>query len=157
MTAARGKTRAAHRSVRSLASDPLVGMQHENVCIPEWGGAKVIVRAPSLADRLFHMEHVRKVCGIVQGDSPRTVKRKLQATANHQVSAASMVVRVLFEVTSEGHRRVFADDDVDLVAQAYAEPHARIFAKAIELGALGEGAQDSAKKPSEQTPNSSSS
>ncbi|MCB7172400.1 phage tail assembly chaperone, partial [Lactiplantibacillus plantarum] len=63
-------------------------------------------------------------------------------------ASASLLVRTLFEQTEQGPRRVFDDEDVDVVAAAYGLAHAKLVAKAIELGNLGEGAQQRAKKPS---------
>ncbi|MFY2060253.1 phage tail assembly chaperone [Achromobacter xylosoxidans] len=135
--------------VRGLASDPLAGFKHESVVVPEWEGARVIIRAPSAGDHLFHIRAIWAAAGVNPGEGEDIVRAKLDAPGvDYTRASASLLVRTLFEQTEAGPTRVFSDHDVDLVVAAFGNVHARLVAKAIELGNLGEGAQERAKKPS---------
>lgn len=135
--------------VRGLAADPLAGFAHETLSVPQWQDARVIVRAPSAGDHLFHIRAIWAAAGVVPGEDNETVRVKLDAPGvDYSRASASLLVRTLFEQTEHGPRRVFSDDDVDMVAAAYGPAHATLVARAIELGNLGEGAQERAKKPS---------
>ncbi|MFY3461243.1 phage tail assembly chaperone [Achromobacter xylosoxidans] len=135
--------------LRWVAADPLAGFKHESVTVPEWEGATVIVRAPSPGDHLFHIRAIWAAAGVDPGEDQDSVRAKLDAPGvDYTRASASLLVRTLFEQTEHGPRRVFGDDDVDMVAAAYGPAHATLVAKAIELGNLGEGAQERAKKPS---------
>lgn len=139
-----------HGGVRAFAANPLTGFRHISIPVPEWGGVTVIVRAPSPGDHMFHVREIWAATGIVPGESGETVQQKLNAPATDYTRAnAAMLVRTLFEEGADGSVvRVFADDEVGQVAAAYGPVHARIVAKAVELGNLGEGAEEVAKKPS---------
>ena len=135
--------------LRGLAVDPLAGFHHETVTVPQWQDARVIVRAPSAGDHLFHIRAIWAAAGVVPGEDNDTVRAKLDAPGvDYTRASASLLVRTLFEQTGNGPQRVFRDEDVDIVAAAYGLAHATLVAKAIELGNLGEGAQERAKKPS---------
>lgn len=135
--------------MRGLAADPLAGFAHETLTVPQWQDARVIVRAPSAGDHLFHIRAIWAAAGVVPGEDNETVRAKLDAPGvDYTRASASLLVRTLFEQTEHGPRRVFSDDDVDMVAAAYGPAHATLVARAIELGNLGEGAQERAKKPS---------
>lgn len=136
--------------VRAMAANPLSGFRHESVPVPEWDGVTVIIRAPSPGDHLFHVRAIWAAAGIVPGEDEATAKPKLNAPATDYTGAsAALLVRTLFEQTPEGRiTRVFTDEDVGQVAAAYGPVHARLVAKAIELGNLSAGAAEAAKKPS---------
>ncbi len=135
--------------LRWVAADPLAGFKHEAVTVPEWEGATVIVRAPSPGDHLFHIRAIWAAAGVVPGEDSDVVRAKLDTPGvDYTRASASLLVRTLFEPGELGPVRVFNDEDVDMVLAAYGEVHARLVAKAIELGNLGEGAQERAKKPS---------
>lgn len=140
----------AHVSVRAFAANPLAGFRHVSLPVPEWDGVTVIVRAPSPGDHIFHVRAIWAAAGIVPGESDESAREKLNAPATDYTRAsAALLVRTLFEAGTDGSvTRVFADDDVGHVAAAYGPVHARLVAKAIELGNLGEGAAEVAKKPS---------
>lgn len=135
--------------LRGLAADPLAGFHHETVTVPQWQDARVIVRAPSAGDHLFHIRAIWTAAGVVPGEDNDIVRAKLDAPGvDYTRASASLLVRTLFEQTGHGPQRVFSDEDVDIVAAAYGLAHATLVAKAIELGNLGEGAPERAKKPS---------
>lgn len=143
--------------LRRVAADPLAGFKHEAVTVPEWEGATVIVRAPSPADHLFHLRAIWAAAGIDPGEDQDIVRAKLEAPGvDYTRASASLLVRTLFEQTEAGPMRVFMDEDVDIVLAAYGKVHAGLVAKAIELGNLGEGAQERAKKPSRKPRTSAS-
>lgn len=139
------------RTLRGRASDPLAGFQHEVVTVPEWEGAKVIVRAPSPGDHLFHIRAIWEAAGVNPGEDQDAIRAKLDAPGvDYTRASASLLVRTLFEQTDAGTMRVFGDEDVGIVVAAFGPVHGRLVAKAIELGNIGEGAQDRAKKPSRE-------
>lgn len=144
--------------VRALAANPLAGFRHEPVTVPEWDGATVIIRAPSPGDHMFHVRAIWLAAGIDPGEDEATAKTKLDAPATDYTGAsAALLVRTLFEQNADGAVvRVFSDADVGQVAAAYGPVHARLVAKAIELGNLGQGAADAAKKPSRRRRTSAS-
>jgi len=136
-------------ALRTLAANPLAGFRHEALVVAEWEDARVIVRAPSPGDRLFHVRAIWEAAGVTQGDEELAVKQKLDAPATDYTRAsAALLVRTLFEQGAEGAQRVFADADVDQVAAAFGPVHARLVAKSIELGNLTDEGADIAKKPS---------
>ena len=146
-TSINSSARAA--GLRGLAVDPLAGFAHETVTVPQWQDARVIVRAPSAGDHLFHIRAIWAAAGVVPGEDNEVVRAKLDAPGvDYTHASASLLVRTLFEQTEQGPRRVFGDEDVAVVAAAYGLAHATLGAKAIELGNLGEGAPERAKKPS---------
>lgn len=144
-------------SVRARAVDPLAGLSHEAVDVPEWGGAKVIVRAPTPSDHLWHVNLIWAAAGVVPGEAQEAIQAKLGAAGvDYTRASAALLVRTLFEQSPEGVRRVFQDEDLDEVVPAYGPVHARLAAKAMELGNLLEGAETRAKKPSKSRRASSS-
>lgn len=141
--------------LRTLAANPLAGFRHEALSVEEWEDARVIVRAPSPSDRLFHVRAIWEAAGVTPGDEELAVKQKLDAPATDYTRAsAALLVRTLFLPTAEGARRVFTDAEVDRVAAAFGPVHARLVAKSIELGNLAEDEADVAKKPSRKRPTS---
>lgn len=136
--------------IRTLASNPLSGFRHEAVPVEAWGGASVIVRAPTPGDHLFHVKLLWDAAGVDPAkDDEATVQAKIKSPGvDYTRAAAGLLVRVLFEETADGPRRIFSDSEIDEVAVAYGPPHAVLLAKALELGNLVEGAAVAAKKPS---------
>ncbi|KVL10760.1 phage tail assembly chaperone [Burkholderia ubonensis] len=136
--------------LRAAILNPLCGWRHEFVPMPEWGGQLVAVREPSLEDRAFWLDQLTAEAGVEPGDSEDAVRqkyRKVRAEA-HRSAFARLFVRVLHVDTPCGWRRMFVDEDADLVASAYGAAHDRIVNKALDLGKLNVDPVDDGKNSS---------
>lgn len=145
---ARAKT--AEGGLRAFALDPLRNFKREVVVVPEWDGAKVTVRALSAGD---WVEYRRRAAELVSAARigaglsarPAEVAEGEEASPEPQVEInpnalyAFVLVRTLFDETQQ---RVFSDEDVDEVVEAFSPVHDRLSAKAFELSGVGVTADD---------------
>ena len=146
------RVKAAESGLRAFALDPLRNFKHETVAVAEWGGALVTVRALSAGDWVEYRRRAAELVSAARveaGLSPHAVEvaegeeappeRHVEVNAN--VLYAFVLVRTLFD---ENQQRVFSDEDIDEVAEAFSPVHDRLSAKVFELSGVGvtEGAPD---------------
>ncbi|SMG00332.1 phage tail assembly chaperone [Burkholderia singularis] len=139
--------------LRAAALNPLTGWRHEELQVPEWGGVTVAVREPTLDDRLFWVGPLNDAAAVADGDDEEAVRSKYRkvGVSAHTFANARLFVRVLFERTPAGWRRLFADEDVPAVVTAFGAVHEQIVVKAIQLGKLDVDPVEDGKKPSAET------
>lgn len=125
-------------SIRQKALHPVSNFKHEAVVVPEWGET-VVIRAMSAGDwtdyrrrSLDFITAAREAAGL-----PAVAEEGTGESAQLDVSAAQIyalvLVRTLFD---ESHARIFTDEDVDLVAEAFSPVHDRLVSKAFELSGI---------------------
>ena len=132
----RGKLSSS--SIRDKILDPLRNFKHEMVDVPEWGSAKVIVRALSAGDWLeYRRRAVQQVeaARIAAGLSPHAQEGQSEPTLDIFSTPlyAFVLARTLFEPPGQ---RIFTDDDVPELTEAYSPIHDRLVARALELSGV---------------------
>lgn len=138
--------------LRSMALDPMRNFKHERLTIGEWEGAQVVVRALSAGDWVEYrrraalaVAEARQDAGLpAQSIAPENDDEPpLESRVEIQSSPlyAFVLVRALLD---ENNVRVFSDDDVPVVAEAFSPVHDRLVGKVFELSgvAAGAGAED---------------
>lgn len=138
--------------IRDKILDPLRNFKHEVVEVPEWDSAKIIVRALSAGDWLeYRRRAVQQVetARIAAGLSPHAEEGQ-SAPALDIFSTplyAFVLARTLFEPPGQ---RIFTDDDVPELTEAYSPVHDRLVARALELSGV---ALETASDPVEMAGN----
>ena len=132
----RGKLSSS--SIRDKILDPLRNFKHEMVDVPEWDSAKVIVRALSAGDWLeYRRRAVQQVeaARIAAGLSPHAQEGQSEPTLDIFSTPlyAFVLARTLFEPPGQ---RIFTDDDVPELTEAYSPIHDRLVARALELSGV---------------------
>lgn len=131
-----GQTTSA--DIRGKILDPLRNFKHEVVEVPEWDSAKVIVRALSAGDWLeYRRRAVQQVeaARIAAGLSPQAEEGQTDPTLDIFSTPlyAFVLARTLFEPPGQ---RIFTDDDVPELTEAYSPTHDRLVARALELSGV---------------------
>lgn len=142
------RTKSPDSDLRSLALDPLRNFKHEPVIVPEWDNASVTVRALSAGDWLGYrtrslevLEEARLAAGLPARPAPVEDGQPDPEEPNVEFNSSFIFAFVLVRTLFDQHRtRVFDDDDVDEVAQAFSPVHDRLVAKAFELSGIEAGA-----------------
>ncbi|MGF6096935.1 phage tail assembly chaperone [Pseudomonas sp. 18175] len=137
------RARTSDSDLRDKILDPLRNFKHESVQVDEWEGATVVIRALSAGDWLEYrrraLEQVRQArvaAGLSEerpvgdeGDQPQEPLIEVFSVPLY----AFVLARTLFELSG---RRLFGDDDVDELAEAFSPVHDRLVAKAFELSGV---------------------
>lgn len=138
--------------LRSMALDPMRNFKHERLTIKEWEGAQVVVRALSAGDWVEYrsraalaVAEARQDAGLpaqrpaADGDEDAPLETPVEIHSSPLY--AFVLVRALLD---ENNVRVFTDDDVPAVAEAFSPVHDRLVGKVFELSgvAAGAGAED---------------
>jgi hypothetical protein len=125
--------------IRALALDPLHNFKHEQISVAEWSDAKVIIRALSAGDWI---EYRRRALELVT--DAQTKKSEDEASTQESmadISSASLyafvMARTLFAPTG---KRVFSDNDINDITEAFSPVHDRLVCKAFELSGIEVGA-----------------
>lgn len=124
--------------IRDKILDPLRNFKHEVVEVPEWDSAKVIVRALSAGDWLeYRRRAVQQVqtARIAAGLSPHAEEGQSDPALDIFSTPlyAFVLARTLFEPPG---LRIFTDDDVPELTEAYSPVHDRLVARALELSGV---------------------
>lgn len=139
------RAKAAESGLRAMALDPLRNFKHETVVVDEWGGAQVIVRALSAGDWVEYRRRAAELIAAARVEVGLSAQAPVvaegeealvepQVDVNSNALYAFVLVRTLFD---ENQQRVFSDDDVDEVAEAFSPVHDRLSAKVFELSGVG--------------------
>jgi hypothetical protein len=137
------RARTSDSDLRDKILDPLRNFKHESVQVEEWEGATVVIRALSAGDWLEYrrraLEQVRQArvaAGLSaelhvgdNGDQPREPLIEVFSVPLY----AFVLARTLFELSG---RRLFSDDDVDELAEAFSPVHDQLVAKAFGLSGV---------------------
>lgn len=132
----RGKTTST--GIRDKILDPLRNFKHEVMEVPEWDSAKVIVRALSAGDWLEYRRRAMQqveAARIAAGLSPQAVEGQSEPALDIFSTPlyAFVLARTLFEPPGQ---RIFTDDDVPELTEAYSPVHDRLVARALELSGV---------------------
>lgn len=124
--------------IRDKILDPLRNFKHEVVEVPEWDSAKIIVRALSAGDWLeYRRRAVQQVetARIAAGLSPHAEEGQSDPALDIFSTPlyAFVLARTLFEPPGQ---RIFTDDDVPELTEAYSPVHDRLVARALELSGV---------------------
>ena len=139
------RVKAVESGLRAFALDPLRNFKHETVAVAEWGGALVTVRALSAGDWVEYRRRAAELVSAARVEAGLSahavevaegeeVPAEPQVEVNANVLYAFVLVRTLFD---ENQQRVFSDDDVDEVAEAFSPVHDRLSARVFELSGVG--------------------
>lgn len=99
---------SARANILSKVTAEVDGSRSEVVTVPEWDDEQVLVRAATGADKRAWKARSRKFVEVAGGYELQPVEDLL--------GDIFLVARCTFEV--DGSRRVFTDDDVEVLAQA---------------------------------------
>ena len=124
--------------IRDKILDPLRNFKHEVMEVPEWDSAKVIVRALSAGDWLEYRHRALQqveAARIAAGLSPQAVEGQSEPALDIFSTPlyAFVLARTLFEPPGQ---RIFTDDDVPELTEAYSPVHDRLVARALELSGV---------------------
>lgn len=134
--------------LRSMALDPMRNFKHERLTIDEWEGAQVVVRALSAGDWVEYrrraalaVAEARQDAGLPAqspaADSADEVPLEPRVEIHSSPLYAFVLVRALLD---ENNVRVFQDEDVPAVAEAFSPVHDRLVGKVFELSGIAAGA-----------------
>ena len=136
------RARTSDGDLRDKILDPLRNFKHESVQVDEWEGATVVIRALSAGDWLEYrrraLEQVRQA-RLAAGLSAEPSEEQSQEPAIEVFSVplyAFVLSRTMFELSG---RRLFSDDDVDELVEAFSPVHDQLVAKAFELSGVSVG------------------
>jgi len=124
--------------IRDKILDPLRNFKHEVMEVPEWDSAKVIVRALSAGDWLEYRHRALQqveAARIAAGLSPHAEEGQSDPALDIFSTPlyAFVMARTLFEPPGQ---RIFTDDDVPELTEAYSPVHDRLVARALELSGV---------------------
>lgn len=124
--------------IRDKILDPLRNFKHEVMEVPEWDSAKVIVRALSAGDWLEYRHRALQqveAARIAAGLSPHAEEGQSDPALDIFSTPlyAFVMARTLFEPPGQ---RIFTDDDVPELTEAYSAVHDRLVARALELSGV---------------------
>lgn len=142
------RTKTAEAGIRAFALDPLCNFKHQETQVPEWGGATIIIRALSAGDWVEYRRRAidlvaaaRVAAGLKAQPAPVAEGEEVVLEPDVEVPSsvlyAFVLARTLFD---ESKVRVFADEDVNEVAEAFSPVHDRLVGKAFELSGVEVGA-----------------
>ncbi|MFC0228067.1 phage tail assembly chaperone [Serratia aquatilis] len=132
--------------LRALISAPMAGFRTKEVCVAEWGGAKVILREPSQQAWGLWRDIITPVPA-EEGKEPAKLSISEETQRNLRADAL-LFTQVLLD---EKFQPVFLQENIDQVIDFYGPVHARLLSQAIELQT---SIEEAAKKPASQKPNS---
>jgi len=126
-------------SIRALALDPLHNFKHEQISVAEWSDAKVIVRALSAGDWIEYRRRALEL--VTEARSKKSGDEASTQEAAADISSASLYAFVLARTLfAPAGKRVFADDDISEITEAFSPVHDRLVCKAFELSGIEVGA-----------------
>ncbi|EOH6333374.1 phage tail assembly chaperone [Citrobacter koseri] len=111
------------KSLKELALSRQSAFRHKTVDVPEWDGAKVMLREPS-AEAWLHWQDVIKPADT---DGELSVSERAHRNLRADVT---LFIDVLFDEQGES---VFSKDDFADVESVYGPVHARLLRQALNL------------------------
>lgn len=146
------RAKAGGVDLRSMALDPMRNFKHERLTIEEWDGAQVVVRALSAGDWVEYRRRASLAVAEARQDAGLPVQNSEAEDAEDapieprvEIHSSPLYAFVLVRaLLDENSVRVFTDDDVPVVAEAFSPVHDRLVGKVFELSgvAAGAGAED---------------
>lgn len=124
-------------SIKELALAKLSGFRHKTVAVPEWSGAKVVLREPS-GEAWLRWQEIAKT-----GNEDEELSVSERAHRNLKADVA-LFLDVLCD---EDKQPVFSVDDEEKVRQIYGPVHSRLLKQALDLITSAEDAQEKSLPP----------
>lgn len=129
------KNTTSPTSLRALALAPSSGFRSKVITVPEWGGAKVMLREPSGEAWM----RFREIMSLELPEGVEAPKLTLQETFLRNKSAD--VVMLIDVLLDENGAPVFCDGDQGVVSEIYGPVHTRLLNQALNLGVSQEAAE----------------
>ncbi|UAN59908.1 phage tail assembly chaperone [Serratia sp. JSRIV004] len=132
--------------LKALASAPMSGFRTKPLKVPEWGGAKVILREPSPAGW-------GQWCEIMEPEEPKEGAKAVELSITEQTQRNIRADAVMFidVLLDEDQTPVFTREELDEVVGFYGPVHSRLLKQAL---ALQTSPEDAEKKSESQKPSS---
>ncbi len=123
-------------SLRDLALAPSSGFRSKIITVPEWNGAKVMLREPSGEAWLRFREIMAPE--LPEGEEAPKLTQQQTFIRNKKADVV-MFIDVLLDENG-GH--VFSNEDEFTVSEIYGPVHARLLSQALNLGMTQEHAEE---------------
>ncbi|WP_036624701.1 phage tail assembly chaperone [Pantoea sp. AS-PWVM4] len=130
------KTAQPKVSLRTLALAPSSGFRSKVVTVPEWNGAKVMLREPS-GEVWVKFREIMTPPELKEGEEPQKLTAQQEFIRNKKAD----VVMFLGILLDEEGNRVFSDEDESTVSEIYGPVHSRLLSQALNLGLSQEAAE----------------
>lgn len=130
------QTKSSPASLRDLALAASSGFRSKVIEVPEWNGAKVMLREPS-GEAWVKFREIMTPPEPEEGQEPQKLSIQNEYLRNKQADVV-MFIDVLLD---EGGNRVFEDGDEQTVSEIYGPVHSRLLSQAIGLGMSQEKAE----------------
>ncbi|MDH2066888.1 phage tail assembly chaperone [Pantoea sp. GD03673] len=123
-------------SLRALALAASSGFRSKIVEVPEWNGAKVMLREPS-GEAWVKFREIMMPPETEDGQEPQ----KLSIQDEYLRNKLADVVMFIDVLMDESGNRVFSESDEQTVSEIYGPVHSRLLSQAIGLGMSQEKAE----------------
>lgn len=130
------KTQTSPASLRDLALATSSGFRSKVIDVPEWNGAKVMLREPS-GEAWVRFREIMTPPDPEEGQEPQKLSIQDEYLRNKQADVV-MFIDVLLDENGE---RVFNHGDEQTVSEIYGPVHSRLLSQAIGLGMSQEKAE----------------
>lgn len=130
------KTETSPSSLRALALAASSGFRSKVIEVPEWNGAKVMLREPS-GEAWVKFREIMTPAEPEEGQEPQKLSIQEEYLRNKQADVV-MFIDVLLD---ESGNRVFSEGDEQTVSEIYGPVHSRLLSQAISLGMSQEKAE----------------
>ena len=130
------QTKTSPASLRDLALAVSSGFRSKVIPVPEWNGAKVMLREPS-GEAWVKFREIMTPPEPAEGQEPQ----KLTMQEDYLRNKRADVVMFIDVLLDENGERVFSDDDEQTVSEIYGPVHSRLLSQAIGLGMSQEAAE----------------
>lgn len=123
------QTKTSPASLRDLALAPSSGFRTKVIEVPDWNGAKVMLREPS-AEAWVKFREIMTPPEPEEGQETKKLTAQEEFLRNKQADVV-MFIDVLLD---ENGDRVFSDADEQTVSNIYGPVHSRLLSQALGLG-----------------------
>lgn len=130
------KTETPPSPLRALALAASSGFRSKVVEVPEWNGAKVMLREPS-GEAWVKFREIMTPSEPEEGQEPQKLSIQEEYLRNKQADVV-MFIDVLLD---ESGSRVFSEADEETVSEIYGPVHSRLLSQAISMGMSQEKAE----------------
>lgn len=130
------QTETSPASLRALALAASSGFRSKVIEVPEWNGAKVMLREPS-GEAWVKFREIMTPTEPEEGQEPQNLSIQEEYLRNKQADVV-MFIDVLLD---ESGNRVFGEGDEQTVSEIYGPVHSRLLSQAIGLGMSQEKAE----------------
>ncbi len=130
------QTETSPASLRALALAASSGFRSKVIEVPEWNGAKVMLREPS-GEAWVKFREIMTPTEPEEGQEPQKLSIQEEYLRNKQADVV-MFIDVLLD---ESGNRVFGEGDEQTVSEIYGPVHSRLLSQAIGLGMSQEKAE----------------